>query len=205
MSPPATKVVGIFPQLVIAGFYPAPENIFDSQGFSARAREGFSTDRRPRRPVATFAQAAAYERLTVPSVLLGGRQPEVDTDVLGNANAAPGFQPWRSLQSFENMLDRAQRFPLATPFRYRTLGETGWKAGVTVNLSRSGVLFAAEDPVRPGMAIEMWFTLPAVADNAAGAQVVGSGFVVRADDAVEPPRLAARFHHYTMARSSAPD
>jgi hypothetical protein len=97
------------------------------------------------------------------------------------------------------MLDRAQRFPLATPFRYRTLGETGWKAGVTVNLSRSGVLFAAEDPVCPGMAIEMWFTLPA------GAQVVGSGFVVRADDAIEPPRLAARFHHYTMARSSAPD
>lgn len=103
------------------------------------------------------------------------------------------------------MLDRAQRFPLATPFRYRTLGETGWKAGVTVNLSRSGVLFAAEDPVHPGMAIEMWFTLPPAADNATGAQVVGSGFIVRADEASEPPRLAARFHHYTMARSSSPD
>lgn len=102
------------------------------------------------------------------------------------------------------MLDRAQRYQLSTPFRYRTLGESEWRAGVTVNLSRSGVLFVAEQPVSPGMAVEIWFTLPPAAADIEGAQVVGSGFIVRADQGAEPLQLAIRFHHYNMARGNAP-
>lgn len=70
-----------------------------------------------------------------------------------------------------------------------------------VNVSRSGVLFVAETPISPGMVIEIWFSLPPVQSGTTGAEVVASGFVVRADPAVNPPQLAARFQHYTLSRS----
>ncbi len=99
--------------------------------------------------------------------------------------------------------DRAQRYPLAAPFRYRRLGEAEWSAGTTVNISSSGVLFVAESPIRPGMAIEVWFTLPPPQARAEGAEVVGSGFVVRSEGEAQPLRLAVRLHHYNLTRRAA--
>ena len=42
---------------------------------------------------------------------------------------------------------RAQRFNLHLPLKYRLLGEDGWHRGTTENISRSGLLFQAEEPI----------------------------------------------------------
>lgn len=88
---------------------------------------------------------------------------------------------------------RAQRFPVATPVRYRSLTTSDWNAGITVNISRSGVLFAGETPMRPGMAIEMWLTMPSSAVATEDSQVLAYGFVVRAEAGAQPPQMAAEF------------
>ena len=40
---------------------------------------------------------------------------------------------------------RAQRFNLQLPLKYRPIGEDDWRAGTTENISRSGMLFRAEE------------------------------------------------------------
>src|SRR5581483_8833518 len=44
---------------------------------------------------------------------------------------------------------RAQRFNLNLPLRYRLLGEENWRLGTTENISRSGLLFRAEEMLQP--------------------------------------------------------
>ena len=76
------------------------------------------------------------------------------------------------------MLERAQRYAIALPMRYRLVGEEAWAAGTTVDISRSGVLFEGERSVDREAAIELVLTMPVeVAD---GARVVARGVVVRA-------------------------
>ncbi len=102
-----------------------------------------------------------------------------------------------------HLMARAQRYSVTAPFRYRHAGSRDWNGGTIVNVSRSGVLFAAETAIAPGRVIEIWFSLPPLQAGSYGAEVVASGFVVRADDAANPPQLAARFHHYTLSRSAS--
>jgi hypothetical protein len=42
---------------------------------------------------------------------------------------------------------RATRFDLHLPLKYRLVGESGWREGTTENISRSGMLFQAEEPI----------------------------------------------------------
>ena len=42
---------------------------------------------------------------------------------------------------------RAPRFPLTLPIRCRRAGDDDWIEGVTINISRSGVLFRASEPL----------------------------------------------------------
>src|SRR5580692_2608246 len=44
---------------------------------------------------------------------------------------------------------RAQRFNLHLPLRYRKVGDQGWRQGTTSNISRSGLLFNAEEVLQP--------------------------------------------------------
>src|SRR5262249_35596021 len=44
---------------------------------------------------------------------------------------------------------RAQRFNLHLPLKYRLLGENAWRDGTTENISRSGMLFRAEELIPP--------------------------------------------------------
>ena len=43
---------------------------------------------------------------------------------------------------------RATRFDLHLPLKYRLVGESGWREGTTENISRSGMLFQAEEADR---------------------------------------------------------
>ena len=76
------------------------------------------------------------------------------------------------------MLERAERYAITLPMRYRRVGEETWATGTTVNISRSGVVFEGERSVDREAAVELVLTMPV--DVADGARVVACGVVVRA-------------------------
>jgi PAS domain S-box-containing protein len=98
---------------------------------------------------------------------------------------------------------RAQRFNLQLPLKYRPLGEPDWRAGTTENISRSGMLFRAEEPISPTVQVEINLVLPPEIAGLAPAEVVCRGEVVRSVAGETPsmsPALAAKilqyhFHH----------
>jgi|GEM_PF-6509643 len=98
--------------------------------------------------------------------------------------------------------ERARRFYIQMSLRYRVRGESKWRAGVTENISSTGVLFRADRFAELETQIEMSLTLPA--DNSAGpAELICRGTIVRA----EPPRngaalatLASKILHYRFMR-----
>ena len=99
------------------------------------------------------------------------------------------------------MLERAQRYAIALPMRYRRVGEEAWAAGTTVNISRSGVLFEGERSMDREAAIELVLTMPV--DVADGARVVARGVVVRAAAqgvAAVRRTFAATIADYTFVR-----
>ncbi len=96
---------------------------------------------------------------------------------------------------------RARRFNLHLPLRYRPLGEQSWRPGTTENISRSGLLFQAQEVLRPNMQLEISLVLPAEIAGLAATEVLCRGEVVRSVEAQEPgqnvpPALAAKILQY---------
>ncbi len=56
---------------------------------------------------------------------------------------------------------RTTRNPIELELRYSLEGDRQWRSGVTVDLSDSGVLFHAVEPLVPGTPLEMTVDLPA--------------------------------------------
>lgn len=55
---------------------------------------------------------------------------------------------------------RAPRYLIQAPLQYRVRGERTWQAGVTHNISDSGILFVGDRELRPGARLEGRLTLP---------------------------------------------
>src|ERR1700685_3981992 len=94
---------------------------------------------------------------------------------------------------------RAQRFQLHLPLRYRRLGEKNWHDGQTQNISRSGMLFQAEEPLQPAVQLEINLVLPAEIAGLSATEVVCRGEVVRTikpNGGAVTPALAARILQY---------
>lgn len=94
---------------------------------------------------------------------------------------------------------RAQRFNLHLPLKYRLLGEDGWRDGTTENISRSGMLFRAEEAIPAFAQLEINLVLPAEIAGIAAAEVVCKGEVVRSissDSTSVSPALAAKILQY---------
>jgi PAS domain S-box-containing protein len=104
---------------------------------------------------------------------------------------------------------RAHRFNLRLPLRYRKVGEQGWRQGTTENISRSGMLFQAEEVLQPNAQLEINLVLPAEIAGLSPTEVVCRGEVVRAVASGEPattPALAAKilqYHFQHGARAEA--
>ncbi len=101
---------------------------------------------------------------------------------------------------------RAQRFQLHLPLRYRRLGESTWHVGTTQNISRSGLLFEADETLQPNSQLEINLVLPAEISGLTGTEVVCRGEVVRT---VEPhgkmnSALAARILQYHFQHGPLP-
>jgi len=94
---------------------------------------------------------------------------------------------------------RAQRFKLQLPMKYRPLGENDWRAGTTENISRSGLLFRAEEMLPANIQLEINLVLPPEIAGLSAAEVVCRGEVVRTMEAETPsmnPALAAKILQY---------
>jgi PAS domain S-box-containing protein len=101
---------------------------------------------------------------------------------------------------------RAQRFNLHLPLRYRKLGDQGWLQGTTDNISRSGLLFKAEEVLQPNVQLEINLVLPAEIAGLSPTEVVCRGEVVRSvdleDGASTSPALAAKILQYHFQHGS---
>jgi hypothetical protein len=96
---------------------------------------------------------------------------------------------------------RARRFNLQLPLRYRPLGEKSWRPGTTENISRSGMLFHAQELLHPNAQLEISLVLPAEIAGLAATEVICRGEVVRLVESQQqgrglPPALAAKILQY---------
>ena len=101
---------------------------------------------------------------------------------------------------------RAQRFQLHLPLRYRRLGEQQWHEGKTENISRSGLLFQADEALQPNSQLEISLVLPAEIAGLSATEVVCRGEVVRTVESREKlsPALAARILQYHFQHGPLP-
>src|SRR5258708_20632656 len=102
---------------------------------------------------------------------------------------------------------RAQRFQLHLPLRYRRLGETVWHEGATENISRSGMLFQADEVLQPSSQLEINLVLPTEIAGLSATEVVCRGEVVRTVEnhgTTLSPALAARILQYHFQHGPLP-
>jgi len=107
----------------------------------------------------------------------------------------------------KTMPSRAQRFRLNLPLRYRIAGQPAWRKGTTRDISRSGLLFDAEEALKPNDRLEINLVLPVEIGGLSATEVFCKGEVVRAINSPESaavPALAAKilqyhFHHGSNA------
>ena len=100
---------------------------------------------------------------------------------------------------------RAQRFQLHLPLKYRQLDEKNWHDGETKNISRSGLLFQAEDLLQPKVVLEINLVLPAEIAGLSPTEVICRGEIVRTIQPAEeamPPALAAKILQYRFQHGS---
>ena len=121
----------------------------------------------------------------------------IPPEVAMSAQAVPHRQ---AVPGRENLpSSRAQRFQLHLPLKYRRLGEKLWHQGTTENISRSGLLFQAEESLQPSSQLEINLVLPAEIAGLSATEVVCRGEVVRtveANGGALNPALAARILQY---------
>ena len=100
---------------------------------------------------------------------------------------------------------RAQRFNLHLPLKYRQLGEQNWRKGTTENISRSGMLFQAEEMIPANVQLEINLVLPVEIAGLSSAEVVCRGEVVRnlkPGESTGVPSLAAKILQYRFQHGS---
>lgn len=93
---------------------------------------------------------------------------------------------------------RAQRFPIQTSLRYRQKGEAEWQDGITVNISRTGILFETDAHLEPKTFLEMQIVFPSHLTAGTAANIICSGRIVR----TQAEQVGAAFRNYRYGRVS---
>ncbi len=75
--------------------------------------------------------------------------------------------------------ERARRYALRLPVRYRCGGEQEWHESSTENISCTGLLFHTTQALVPKTPVEISFPLPGEIAGRTEVRVAGSGYVVR--------------------------
>ena len=89
-------------------------------------------------------------------------------------------------------LPRKRRFSVHWSLRYRRIDESEWHRGLTVNMSLSGVLFEALEPLSANDAVELSILFQTPGQRAASSVVRTSGYVVRTEPRM-PALIAVKF------------
>ncbi|MGA2577403.1 MAG: PilZ domain-containing protein [Bryobacteraceae bacterium] len=92
---------------------------------------------------------------------------------------------------------RAIRFDVRLPLRYKIGGAYGW--GELANISSSGALFTTEHALPVGKVVELCINWPALLDQAVPLNLVAKGPIVR----VEAGRAAVRILKHEFRTSSS--
>jgi PAS domain S-box-containing protein len=130
---------------------------------------------------------------------------EVLDSIPSSSEAATSLQADVARSSQHLPLSRAQRFQIHLPLKYRRIDEEKWHDGETRNISRSGLLFQAEDFLQPNVQLEINLVLPAEIAGLSATEVVCRGEIVRtvksAGDEMTPA-LAAKILQYRFQHGS---
>ncbi|MGD0988985.1 MAG: ATP-binding protein [Candidatus Sulfotelmatobacter sp.] len=124
-------------------------------------------------------------------------KPSTEADVSLQTAGAPAARA-----SQASVLTRAPRFQLSLPLKYRRLDEEKWHEGETRNISRSGLLFQAEDLLQPSVQLEINLVLPAEIAGLSPTEVICRGEIVRTVTEQVPPSLAAKILQYHFQHGS---
>jgi hypothetical protein len=89
------------------------------------------------------------------------------------------------------VIPRKPRFPVSWPLMYRSSGDHEWHAARSTNISLSGILFRAENPLAIDSAIDLriWIQAPGLEPTLVSA----GGRVVRSDASL-PDGIAVKFN-----------
>ena len=123
------------------------------------------------------------------------------------AMSVQSTEPQHAARAREIPPARAQRFHLHLPLRYRRLGEKDWHVGTTENISRSGMLFQADELLQPNAQVEINLVLPQEIAGLSSTEVVCRGEVVRTvehNGDTLTPALAARILQYHFQHGPLP-
>lgn len=95
-----------------------------------------------------------------------------------------GNDPGSTLKRGTTDRRASDRFPMEREIRFKMLSkrlgdETG--AGMTVNMSSSGICFQSDKPLIPGKRLEMAISWPAQLDNRCALKLIARGKVIRYD------------------------
>jgi PAS domain S-box-containing protein len=123
------------------------------------------------------------------------------------AMSTQSAEPVHAPRAKELAPTRAQRFYIQLPLRYRRLGEKEWHVGTTENISRSGMLFEADELLQPAAQLEINLVLPAEIAGLSATEVVCRGEVVRTVERrgeTMSPALAARILQYHFQHGPLP-
>lgn len=102
----------------------------------------------------------------------------------------------------EPEIARAQRFTIPMTLRYRQSGQEDWRQGTVENISRSGVLFRAEDEVDLKTPVDIKLVLE-IPKAEVAPEVLCWGEIVRAARKEGRPELAAKILDYCFLRPRA--
>src|SRR3984957_6773521 len=123
------------------------------------------------------------------------------------AMSTQSAEPLHAMRAREIAPARAQRFQLHLPLRYRRLGEKDWHVGTTENISRSGMLFQADETLQLNSQLEINLVLPQEIAGLSATEVVCRGEVVRTvehNGSTLTPALAARILQYHFQHGPLP-
>jgi hypothetical protein len=109
--------------------------------------------------------------------------------------------PLKSLLNALKRKSRSQRVVMHVPLNYRRVGDREWRHGRTENVSRSGLLFQAEQAEKAGTAVEINFDEPLETGDDAGTVMSCRGQIVRAlpvPGTNQALLLAAKLSHFKL-------
>lgn len=100
----------------------------------------------------------------------------------------------------EAEIERAQRFAIPMTLRYRPAGQGNWKKGTVENISRTGVLFHAQEQVAVQTAVDITLVLEGPQIEKAPEVVCWAVIVRQEANEQNPARLAAKIVRYDFVR-----